>query len=260
MTDTRRECSCRGENPNCFRCFGRGYWEPAEGTTSGLRNQTRLPEQSPHRKFRGATRNDSALVARARAFFERAVARGFEPKWRTWEWLTEARRAPWLELARSETAAEDRRKPVECAKLPLAKADSETASDLHVTTCLAKPAGRCPKCNRLFLGLSKLDAHILAAHGRIAHEHFWKDERRRAQGRVESDDIYALAQRLTDSIDALHGPIRTGQAAGALRSDVFPAREDGGRDGSYSWGGSFRDSGEFGSYPQFDSMNDESDP
>lgn len=137
-------------------------------------------------------------------------------------------------------------------------------------------AFRCPECLQRFRELFPLDAHLFSEHGRRAHAHYWEDAYRRHHGieprpeisnRTNTGEHKPPAARLpAQPGDAIFNRVLShfSAATPVLHGGEFPRKADGGRDGSYGGGGSFRDfaksseGSEFGSYPQFDPMDDES--
>lgn len=277
MAVYRLACSCEGKNAICSHCFGTGVVEVQGNELDGIRLRYEIRDATPpHRRFKGvASKQDAAVETRARIRHEEAVAVGKEPRWRSWEDLSERKRQPWYELARHDLRQEANPGSASAERCPYCNRpycqvpghqrskphDSQESS----TPRLSQPGSesnlhRCNACGRSFGLLRDLDAHLLAAHGRRAHEHFWKDAWRKAEGITDPSEFDVLVERLNDSVHAIEGPIggrKSGPPAPKTSEDM-PARADGGQDGAFGWGGSFRDDGEFGSYPGFDPMGDES--
>lgn len=86
----------------------------------------------------------------------------------------------------------------------------------------------CPKCMAIFPNATQLASHVLGTHGKRAFAALgYRARSRKIENPSESPTQFALDR--SPNLDAKH-----------------------------SWGGSFRDNGQFGSYPSHDGMDDES--
>lgn len=336
-------CSCGGQNPNCFRCSGSGFFKGEASESTGLHPRYRQahPDEPTHRKFKGRDAPpgpDPVVDARAKELVEAANARtaqenatrredarkrrqaqtqsalgirerGFYRRLPSLSWgmMGEAARQGWRQIPIDEMA-QGARQDVKTAPAGTLPGDSTSSIDSGISGIEPRAmdpvesgepleqvpppnpmypgepqpspevtrAFRCPECLRRFRELIPLDAHILSEHGRRAHAHYWEDAYRRHHGIEPRPEITNRTNTGVHKPPAARLPAQPGDAVfnrvlshfsaatPVVIGGEIPRMADGGRDGSYGGGGSFRDfakscqGAEFGSYPEFDAMDDES--
>jgi hypothetical protein len=106
--------------------------------------------------------------------------------------------------------------------------DKAVARSKGITNQLPTNSFKCPRCRAIFPNTTQLASHVVGSHGKRAFQDLGYQQRSRS---IEAPDAYSsgpMNERMTN-MDAKHG-----------------------------WGGSFRDNGQFGSYPSHDGMDDES--
>lgn len=265
----RFPCSCGGENPNCFRCYGTGMVDTPVSV--------------------GRPRADISEMARAAALKPRPKGRSAK------------KRAPAQNKAGTTNRAgatsvradySDGHKLVLCSHCGVTvragrlsghilrvHPGERVAIDAEESSSLPSGQVRCPQC-RVLLNSKNLEKHLRKVHEppRPAHpasgsaptanskdplQSLPPNVVRCPRCRLVAPDHRALLAHIRivhgEPLQATGVPAsaprggRQGQSGGAGGSTAEPSM-----DGSYGWGGSFRDHGQFGSYPSFDSMDDES--
>ena len=200
-------CTCRGENSNCYKCFGTGM-VPSSRRTNNIQTS-----------------------------------------------------------ARSANGAQNRRvkpKPqVYCGKcmVPIAKGQVHKCMKLEQS---AVPKFRRPVCSYCNKSVKvNLQAHIRGAHpGKVLLAATIVKPNTCSICRIVAETPLVLrvhkerAHGIFTEKHLQQQPPLVGSNKGG--PDTLDDNERSQRDGSYGWGGSFRDHGQFGSHPSFDPMDDES--
>lgn len=248
-------CSCGGENPNCFRCWGTGMVEskspelPSSGTYLGSRlskkGSNRLPMPCPecgisvmglvdhlqkvHAKSAGKKKNKSRPTGGRRSYV--ILVDSTTPK-TSKDSKSQRNEEQGLHLCpvcgvavKSLTRHFNRTGHSSAGRtIPTGKPANKTTSQSE----------RCPRCGARFSTPTQLSSHVMEAHGRVE---FLQLERATSGNHRMSRGVTEAEQYLPQRENTQH---------------------DGQLDAKRYWGHSFRDHGQFGSYPSHDDMDDES--
>lgn len=224
MSFGRKACTCGGWNPDCYRCSGTGFYEPGGDTvtTSGTGQAPTSPRRSQQRPLISG----AMIEAEARQLYEahRAAEKASPPRkggvYRSyWPWDQAPERQ---KAAWRRTAADLLRKPIP---------DSAPRKDS------LRPSN-CPICGH---AVCRITSHsVSSVRPVVTQRKTQPGSRKKSRPTLKSG---AVAGRST---------------TGSTNNSSTRKPGDGGVDGSYGWGSAFRDNGQFGSYPAFDPMDDES--
>ena len=232
---------------------------------------------------RTAEENEKRRAAGAPTKDGRPSGRGSYLRMRvgTWERLTDDQRQQWFRLAADEASAAARgNRPAPAAAPPNPGSALDPPAPAMNPSSLSMKSGSlyaCPVCLRRFRELFPLDSHLLNEHGRLAQAHYWEDRFREAHGielRPELTEKSEPPKKTPDpkmprrgsvaAVDPTQGRKVSYFSVGtqAVGAESRRPQEDGGQDGSAGWHAYLQDQGrsggEFGSYPGFDAMDDES--
>lgn len=238
------ECSCKGNNPSCARCWGTGLYEP--------------------QRSEGLPRPTVTVMARAAAQRTKSAPQTIS---------TPSTPAPGPESHRATTSEQRKQsRPAalarfddgsltvicgHCAKAVLASRLGKHTQRVHpgasvfpgTTETVSIPSGmvRCTQC------LSLMRRNSLARHLRLfcinrvgAGSAAELPLEQPSKTRPECEHEYSANAELSLGAEPVLSPLATEDAA------LAPT------EGSLDLGKSFRDHGQFGSHPNFDSMDDES--
>lgn len=229
MSFGRLSCSCGGENANCYRCDGTGFYTPSRDTPS----PPRTDELRPKRKIAAKVDVDPRVVAEAKRLFQRATEKTGD--WLRWEWLSQASKDSWMREA------------------------------LEVRRALKPRISKnvCPVCHRPVCRISSHQVNLLPplpGTTKTVSKNKKKKVRQSLIGHKEQARVRRQGKKAVVPQDRLSpqpgGRARVSQPEGPTTDPVKEKLMD----ASYGWGGSFRDHGRFGSHPSFDAMDDESLP
>lgn len=264
MTLSSTPCSCGGENPNCFRCWGTGMVEP---------DLPDPPEVGAYLGSRTRRRRSQTVQAQARQLFKcptcgvsvgklsrhlakvhgqqdmagptREDGRGGAEGVLTGTMTTSPQRLP----PKKPLVPPDRHWCAVCGAIVknLRKHISKTghfvkpslfdvAVDLARSNPRQAPLGflRCPRCPAIFPNQNQLASHIIGSHG----------------AKVLKEIGFSRSSRARRGDPEGHDASRTQQPGQFDRGPNLDAKK--------GWGQAFRDHGQFGSYPSHDDMDDES--
>lgn len=276
-------CSCVGENPNCFKCSGTGLVRTKAGLLGRpkanlaevvAKPPTPLSDASPQADLTARKhRREARELGKGQPF--KAVA----PKTscpicfaliKTGSLAEHRRRAhstpSGLKPAQPSSPMQRGIAPREKHDCPLCK-KSVTRLEVHFKEAhlanlhpkereVVKTAVRtlaCPKCEVVTETTTQMFEHLLNGHGYRAR---MLESRRVNDGHSRSGGAGAGAKNANgrnqrkgtrSASDAVWDPSRFSERA---EPKVLDAK--------LGWGGSFRDAGQFGSYPSHDAMDDES--
>ncbi len=249
MTLGSLPCPCNGENPNCFRCWGTGMYadtsspQPPDGAYLGSRVKPALRGLSQCEEC-GA--NVLGLTAHMQfAHGPKPPKHGLKPPKMRVE-------SPSGNPTNSYTIYLDTPRQRFAKKVPRTQVNAEPGLHVcpvcrvsfkkltrHFNRTGHSPSGRitkfiCPKCRAEFPNATQLTSHVVGSHG-LKTLNLMK-----AQGRMPSQQS--------------HGNVH----AAPLKHVPDSANPEPNLDAKKYWGHTFRDHGQFGSYPSHDDMDDES--
>lgn len=274
----RFPCSCGGENPNCFRCFGTGLIDrPASvgrphPNLSEMARQAALKPKVSAKSKKGRKKPKQVIETRKAALDEASgnAKPGVSATYSDGNKLVICSHCG-VEVRASRMADHVQR---------VHKASAVVSYD-HIKSALPAGKARCPTC-MVVLYLKNLERHLRKVHQEVIQTPSRGSSRFAATGLSSSSgslppnvvkcprcpvvapDQRSLFAHLRFSHGEQLGDIKNTQSHSAVagsQGDVRPAgggRGESAMDGSYGWGTSFRDNGQFGSYPSFDPMDDES--
>lgn len=279
-------CSCSGENQNCFKCFGTGLvrtkaealGRPKANLAEALANPPRPSKpQKPRRSLSTNQRKEGATP------LDTARKGPFKP-------VASQTLCPiCLKLVKTGTLGKHRRRahaglsslsheppsvpppppdpPLDIGACPLCK-KSVTRLTAHFAGAhlaklqpkereLVKKAIRtmtCPKCNTSIETMVQLLEHLLDGHG---YRGMMLEGRRHNHTQTTAGTRGSGTRNGQERDQGKRASLSSGKAL--TDSSRFTERGDPATlDAKLGWGGSFRDHGQFGSYPSHDAMDDES--
>ncbi|MFC7409476.1 hypothetical protein [Hydrogenophaga atypica] len=118
-------------------------------------------------------------------------------------------------------------------KLPLVSSDSVRPTGNYGLT--SKAMFQCQSCNLVLPNQTLLISHVIGAHGKKAMTKMLRKASQPAFSKKEKNQF--------DTTEI---------------QKVFHVAND--KDATKGWGHAYRDNGQFGSYPLYDAMDDESEP
>lgn len=272
MTLASTPCSCGGNNPSCFRCWGTGMVEPKNLTGTGPKGNNRKSRGRGSSQSDGAIRGLSNTPAQPRKplaiclkcgvsvrRIERHMAKAHGAAKSQMPQVSEkpvllvndASTQPVSRLAPTESPRDPRseRKNPSLHVCPVCAVqvknlekhamktghgpmgslfDKAVARSKDLTNQRPPDAFKCPHCPANFPNATQLASHVVGSHGKRAFQNLGYQERSSSIRPPDACPPGPMFERSTN-MDAKHG-----------------------------WGGSFRDNGQFGSYPSHDGMDDES--
>ena len=242
------ECPCRGENPRCFRCDGTGLMSKSPKVAEASRSQ--------------ASANERIVRAQSTSLPKKSTKRS-KSKSGQKQKIT-ARQIGISATTGSLSPCPLCGKPLQVGKLKkhIARSHADRYRKTSFGYVIFTPQGenpnsaqsstgdrdqatlqQCPKCKATVKNLAK---HMMKAHS-LPEERMAKIDAPSGQIHL-STKIHRSPRRRNDSVLGTSSP------------QSMAGHHDAGQDldASRGWGGSFRDHGQFGSYPAFDAMDDES--
>ena len=271
MTLSSTPCSCGGNNPNCFRCWGTGMVEPAtrpdtgpRGTdfktgikkgkskghkvpvtsTTSFKSFTRVIHIQPTASFKPIDASLTcpecgAKISSKAGRLEKHLKKVHGPD----------KVALPLSQGKHDLSVSSGTRPPELHVCPecgvlvksLEKHAKRTGHGPNATLfdkAVQRSKGRlkrsppitvkCPHCRAKFPNSTQLASHVAGSHGKRAFQNLDYQARSTSLKTPDANPPRTVIER-SSNMDAKHG-----------------------------WGGSFRDNGQFGSYPSHDGMDDES--
>lgn len=228
-------CSCGGDNPNCFRCWGTGMYRG--------------------KSFKGSSRGKSSAGSSQGAYLG-SVASGAS--------LTQCRECgayvsgllEHLQQAHGPAASkkEDQSaggKTTRGKTLWLTPRQARSGTPKKRPGILMSPEVKCPKCTASFPNITQLGSHVIGSHGLRA---FYALDLQAPRSQVQpgAKKKRAKAKKNRSEPGRVPPPVERGSAS------PDSAAQEQRLDAKLYWGHSFRDHGQFGSYPSHDDMDDES--
>lgn len=274
----RFPCSCGGENPNCFRCFGTGLIDRPVSvgrphpSVSEMARQAALKPKVGTKSKKKSKKPKKAIDTRKAALNEPFA--NAEPG-------ALAKYSDGTKLVICSHCGVEVRASRMADHVQRVHRASAVVSYDHIKSALPAGKARCPTC-MVVLYLKNLERHLRKVHQEVIQTPSRGSSRFAATGLSSSSgslppnvvkcprcpvvapDQRSLFAHLRFSHGEQLGDIKNTQSHSAVagsQGDVRPAgggRGESAMDGSYGWGTSFRDNGQFGSYPSFDPMDDES--
>lgn len=271
MTLSSTPCSCGGNNPNCFRCWGTGMVEPVTLPDAGPKEESSKRRKRPSSQF-GAIQRPSISLGQPQKLtticplcrssvqhLERhmakahAAARPLTPEVTDKQFVLASGALAHLIL-----------RPFKSKKTDAQQGEGKTPTFHICPICAvqvkslekhAKKTGhgpmpalvdravvrskallkqhtsatfKCPHCRANFPNATQQASHVAGSHGKRAFQNLGYQARSTNLKAPDENPPSTVIER-SSNMDAKHG-----------------------------WGGSFRDNGQFGSYPSHDGMDDES--
>ncbi len=233
-------CPCGGETPNCFRCFGTGL----------------IPSPVP---IVGRPPRDLAQAAREIEAKNGKVRRKIKVRPKSGNRVVKVvSEVPVRAAAKPAAlpAAPSYKKCPHCGLVLRSKQMGKHLLNVHgidatgalicVKVAIAKEPTQCSLCGVMVKNQKK---HLKKAHPKGSTQ-------RTAPGR---ENIGRGGGKKSRQSTSMKGPISSKQSLDSA-SGTNGSDRDAAMDAKYRWGGSFRDHGQFGSYPSHDNMDDESSP
>lgn len=251
MTLGATPCSCGGDNPNCFWCWGTGMVEPksspqpAEGKYLGSRFAKKNKRSSlvSCAECGKAVQNLAAHQQEAHS----QVTKSYEivivptlPKTKTLHVCgvcgaqVKSLTKHFKKTGHPPTASAAANSKV----IPLGES---------IPARVVSPTAKCPRCGARFTNAIQMASHVMSAHGKKAF--------------VQLNFSYPRKLNREKPAQKSKPPKRGGnQPASRQRSKEanIPVSQEPQLDAKKHWGHAFRDHGQFGSYPAHDDMDDES--
>lgn len=257
MTLSSNPCSCGGDNPSCFRCWGTGMvespvsdsrdvapgqkawgsWQLDSNATQSRSRRSKPYAVCPHCGVE--VRHIARHVAKVHAVGKVFPVADPDTDTRTVDTLRRdpPQRQRKLQVQSLTTCPvcgvsvksmqKHARKTGHTLSGPFAKQAPQPSLRSPRIVQLRNGTLKCGQCLATFPNAIQLDSHMVSTHGK------------RATKTAVSEDP------------------RTGGRPEKRSRDSIPSTERN-LDAKYGWGGTFRDHGQFGSYPLHDSMDDES--
>ena len=268
----RYPCSCAGENPNCFRCYGTGLVK-SPVTVGRPRADISEMARAAALKSKPQGKKKKKMVATATVPKRPESARG------AGELGNQYVLHKLAHCAHCGATVKARRLESHIQRVHAGQAVTVGADK---TASLLPGQVRCPECDVL-LNSKNLEKHLRKVHAPQSQalpgarsapvvkasnvlQRFPINVVRCSRCGVVAPNHQSLLAHLRVAHGAQFQPTegtfsapkggRSIQSGGSDGSGGPSAERN--MDGSHGWGGSFRDHGQFGSYPSFDSMDDES--
>lgn len=226
-------CPCGGDNPNCFRCWGTGMYgvKSSEDSAQEAYLGTRVsgPSLTQCRECGAYVSGLLAHMQQAHGPKPRKKVRQ-SPEGKTKESKT-ILLAPSLARAGSSPKKSPKRSP--------------KISGLRVS-----PELKCPKCKAAFPNVTQLRSHVIGTHGLKA---FYGLDLQATR----SQEQHGAEQNRSKSKKNRSEPSRVPPTVEKKSASPDSAAQEHRLDAKRYWGHSFRDHGQFGSYPSHDDMDDE---
>lgn len=226
-----KPCPCGGDNPNCFRCWGTGMFggKSSEDSTQGsyLGSRVKPSPGSGLTQCRECGAYVSGLLAH--------MQQDHGPK-------------PRKKVGQSSESKTQKGKTILLAA-SLARAGSSPKKPPKRSGLRVSPELKCPKCKATFPNITQLTSHVIGSHGRKAYY------------ALDLQAPRSLEQNRAEHNRAKNNRATPGRAPTAVEKDTTSpdsANQEQRLDAKRYWGHSFRDHGQFGSYPSHDDMDDES--
>jgi hypothetical protein len=225
MTFGTIPCSCGGENEKCFRCFGTGMFTPGRNS-----DRDKVRQRSGHSAGKRAkTAAMSAPTIQAKQWEKcphcGVVVSKLARHLKKAHHATFDLKPPFTQLLIEDEA---KNKPV---KQAIRRSSPESRQGVVLVQDATSIRFRCPKCRCTAPNEIQLQSHIVGSHGK------------------EVLNLY---------LSAKGGAVTLSSPKPAPNAPAPPNLSEPNLDATKGWSGSFRDYGQFGSHPAFDSMDDES--
>ena len=240
-------CPCGGENASCFRCFGTGLLAKSVPTVGRPhRNLAQAASEAldvkPNRSNpRPMAPADKAVPKVSRDGLGASKGR-FTPFKPTLKLLpvklASQKKGTYSHWQKQLAAASQTKRSPDGADRPQQQSSADKKSQIPRLPVLVK----CPDCGVL---VKRLERHQVKVHAVVGKSSRGKSIPRLKQMRLDGakSDVKIKSKRVGSPVPN------------------EPVRDDDVRlDAKHQWGHTFRDNGQFGSYPSHDDMDDESSP